>query len=124
MALATIPLVLRVRLGGGREPSSACNRAGARKHRHPLTGMDLMLMLQKRLDEAEREMKLAQLIDPLSTSNNIAMGELLAEFEETIQRRWSDTRKALEINDYLRPLPMAEDLGYVYETRWEIAARR
>ena len=51
-------------------------------------------MWQARFDEAERELKLAQLLDPLyplvATS---LMGQLLAMFEETIQRLWSNAAR-------------------------------
>ena len=76
-------------------------------------GYGFMLMLQKRLDEAEREMKLAELIDPLSTPNNIAMGGLLAvrgDYPKALEQ----CRKALEIDPNLWPA-YSTCLGYVYE---------
>jgi adenylate cyclase len=76
-------------------------------------GYGFMLMLQKRLDEAEREMKLAQLIDPLSTANNIAMGQLLA-VRGDYPRALKQCRKALEIDPNLWPA-YSTCLGYVYE---------
>jgi Tfp pilus assembly protein PilF len=56
-----------------------------------------MLTLQARFDEAERELKLAQLLDPLFSWNHAAMGNLLVvrgDYPKALEQ----CRKALEID--------------------------
>ena len=60
-------------------------------------GCGLMLYLQARFDEAERELKLAQLLDPLDPLNYVNMGALLVargDYRNALEQ----CRKALEID--------------------------
>src|SRR5216683_5313543 len=62
---------------------------------HTLYGM--MLTLQGRFDEAEREFKLAQQLDPLSPSRYITFG-LMLTFRGDYTRAVEQSRRALEID--------------------------
>jgi TolB-like protein/Tfp pilus assembly protein PilF len=61
------------------------------------SGYGFMLMMQARLDEAEREVKLAQLLDPLFPSNYAAMGQLLS-FRGNYPKALEQFHNALEID--------------------------
>ena len=60
-------------------------------------GYGLMLFLQERFDEAERELKLAQLLDPLQPLSYGVMGGLLS-IRGDYSKALEQCRKAVEIN--------------------------
>ncbi len=60
-------------------------------------GYGLMLYLQERFDEAERELELAQLLDPLQTLSYVVKGGLLS-LRGDYPKALEQCRKAVEIN--------------------------
>lgn len=61
-----------------------------------------VLMWQARFDEAERELKLAQLLDPLSPWNSVTMGSLFI-FRGDYTKALEQCRKAVEIDPNFWP---------------------
>ncbi|HEY6418635.1 MAG TPA: tetratricopeptide repeat protein [Candidatus Binataceae bacterium] len=72
-----------------------------------------MLVWQARFDEAERELKLAQLIDPLSPYHYVAMGQLL-NVRKDYPKALEQCRKALEV-DPASWAAYSTCLGFSYE---------
>jgi TolB-like protein/Flp pilus assembly protein TadD len=73
----------------------------------------LMLLWQARFDEAERELKLAQLLDPLYPFNYVAMG-MLREVRGDYPKALEQCRKAVELDPNFWPA-YSFCLGYSYE---------
>ena len=72
-----------------------------------------MLLLQERFDEAERELKLAQQLDPLYPFNYVTMG-LLLNAREDYPMALEQCRKAVEIDPNFW-LTYSLCLGYSYD---------
>src|SRR5208337_1405414 len=72
-----------------------------------------MLLFQARFDEAERELKLAQELDPLYPWNYVAMG-MLREVRGDYRKALEQCRKAVEIDPNFWPA-YSYCLGWSYE---------
>ena len=72
-----------------------------------------MLLWQARFDEAERELKLAQVLDPLYPFNYVAMGMLL-EVRGDYPKALEQCRKAVEIDPNFWPA-YSYCLGWSYD---------
>ena len=84
-------------------------------------------MLTGAIDEAERELKLAQLLDPVFAANYVYMGQLLnvrgyyLNAPGAIQRPWSNA--ARRWRSILTTGPLTLYVSPTVTTGWEIIAR-
>jgi TolB-like protein/Tfp pilus assembly protein PilF len=98
-------------VGAEREYRRAIGLAPGNADIHSMYGW--MLAWQARFDEAERELKLAQLLDPLSPLNYLRMGNLL-NFRGDYPKALEQCRKALEIDPNFWPAYSEYCLGQSY----------
>ena len=81
-----------------------------------------MLIWQARFDEAERELKLAQLLDPLYPFNYVALGKLLRGSRRLSKGFGAMPQGGGDRSQLLARLQLLSRLRVT--TGWEITARR